>query len=95
MAALDKKKIGSILGAMSLLPVIISIIIFYTQRGPNADIYFFINSFSILTVIGLLFAIFSWVVSKRLILLIGGLLGNGFVLACVFLLLLAMGISES
>ena len=27
MAGLDKKKIGSILGAMSLLPVIISIII--------------------------------------------------------------------
>lgn len=91
---LVNKKIGSIFGFMSLLPVIISIIIFYTERGPNADIYFFINTGGILGIIGILFAVFSWLMSKRLLLPIIGLLGNGFVLVCVFLLLLAMGISE-
>ncbi|NEU31965.1 hypothetical protein GN156_14430 [bacterium LRH843] len=92
---LDKKKTGSIFGILSLLPVIISMMIFYTQRGPNADIYFFINSFCILSVIGILFAIISWVMSKRFILFILSILGNGFVLVCAFFLLLAMGISES
>ena len=91
---MDKRKAGNILGVISILPVIISIIIFYTQRGPNVDIYFSINIFSILSVIGILFAIFSWWLSKRLLPLIIGLIGNGFVLAVAFLLLLAMGISE-
>lgn len=79
---------------MSLLPVIISFIIFYTKRGPNADIYFFINAGGILAIVGVSFAVFSWLMSKRLFLPIIGLLANGFVLVCVFLLLLAMGISE-
>lgn len=79
---------------MSLLPVIISIIIFFTERGPSADIYFLINTGGTLGIIGVLFAVFSWLMSKRLFLPIIGLLGNGFVLVCVFLLLLAMGISE-
>jgi hypothetical protein len=91
---LDKRKVGSTLGVTSILLVIISIIIFYTQRGPNADIYLFIIVFSILSIIGILFAIFSWLMSKHFIFLITGLLGNGAVLVFAFLLLLAMGISE-
>ena len=91
---MDKRKVGSILGITSILPAIISIIIFFTTRGPNADIYLGITIYGTLSVIGILLAIFSWLISKRIILLIIGLVGNGFVLACTFLLLLAMGISE-
>lgn len=92
---LDKKKVGSILGVTSLLPVIISIIIFYIERGPNADIYFIITIYGILSIIGILFAVFSWLMTKRFFLLIIGLIGNGIVLVFAFLLLLAMGISEA
>ncbi|WP_391122844.1 hypothetical protein [Psychrobacillus sp. L3] len=91
---MDKRKVGNILGVTSILPVIICIVIFYVERGPNADIYFIINTFCILSIIGILFAIFSWLLTKRLILFIIGLIGNVFVLAAAFLLLLAMGISE-
>lgn len=92
---MDKRKVGNILGVTSILPVIISIVIFYVERGPNADIYFIINIFGILSILGILFAISSWVMSKRLFLFIFGLIGNVFVLAVAFLLLLAMGISET
>ncbi|GAJ40473.1 hypothetical protein [Saccharococcus caldoxylosilyticus] len=91
---LDKKKVGNILGVASLLPVIISIIIFYTERGPNADIYFVITIYGILSIIGILFAAFSCLMTKRFFLLIISLIGNGAVLAVAFLLLLAMGLSE-
>jgi hypothetical protein len=94
--AMDKKKLGSILGVTSLLPVIINIIIFYIKRGPNDDgIYFEITIYSILSVIGILFAVFSWSMTKRIFLLIISLLGNGIVLVFAFLLLLAMGIGEA
>ncbi|WP_244403542.1 hypothetical protein [Parageobacillus sp. KH3-4] len=91
---LDKKKVGNILGVTSLLPVIISIIIFYVERGPNADVYFVITIYGILSIIGILFAVFSWLMTKRFFLPIISLIGNGAVLAIAFLLLLAMGISE-
>ncbi|QDQ02829.1 hypothetical protein FOH38_21590 [Lysinibacillus fusiformis] len=92
---LDKKIVGDISGVISILSVIISIIIFYVERGPNAAIYFIINIYDVLSILGILFAIFSWLMSKRLLLLIFGLLGNVLVLAAAFLLLLAMGISET
>lgn len=91
---LDKKKVGNILGVTSLLPVIISIIIFYVERDPNADVYFAITIYGILSIIGILFAVFSWLMTKRFFLPIISLIGNGAVLAITFLLLLAMGISE-
>jgi len=91
---LEKRKAGNILGVTSILTVIISIIFFFIIRGPNADIYFGITIFSILSLFGILFSIFSYLMSGRLILLIIGLIGNGVVLAFAFLLLLAMGISE-
>lgn len=91
---LDKKKVGNILGVTSLFPVIISIIIFYVERGPDADVYFVITIYGILSIIGILFAVFSWLMTKRFFLPIISLIGNGAVLAIAFLLLLAMGISE-
>ncbi|WP_425464039.1 hypothetical protein [Oceanobacillus piezotolerans] len=91
---MDKKKVGNMIGVIPMLTVIINIIFFYIERGPNADIYFIIIVFTILSVLGVLFAILSWKMSKRLIFLIVGLIGNGFVLVVAYLLLLAMGISE-
>ncbi|WP_254788772.1 hypothetical protein [Virgibacillus salinus] len=91
---MHKRKVVDILGVTSILTVITSIIFFYIQRGPNADIYFGITILSILSIVGILSAIFSWLMSKRHILLIIALLGNGFVLVFTFFLLLAMGISE-
>jgi hypothetical protein len=94
--AMDKKKLGSILGVTSLLPVIINIIIFCIKRGPNDDgIYFEITIYSMLSIVGILFAVFSWSMTKRFFLLIISLIGNGIVLAFAFLLLLAMGIGEA
>ena len=86
---------GTILGVISVLPLLLSIVIFYVERGPNADVYLLINIYGILSIVGFTFAIMSWLMSKRLILLISGLLGNAIVLAATFLLLLAMGISEA
>ena len=96
---LNKSKLGTILGMLSILPVIISIIYFYMERGPNADIYLVITIYSILSIIGLILAALSIWMTKRHIskLLIGlvGLIANLAVLAFAFLLLLAMGIGEA
>ncbi|GAE37208.1 hypothetical protein [Halalkalibacter akibai] len=92
---MNNRKAGSILGVTSIVSMILSIVIFYMQRGPNADIQLGILVFSILSIIGIFLAVISWLMSKRLVFLVIGLLGNGAVLAYAFLLLLAVGISES
>ncbi|MBD8031966.1 hypothetical protein H9632_02715 [Solibacillus sp. Sa1YVA6] len=96
---LNKSKVTTILGILSILPVIVSIIFFYTERGPNADIYLLITIYSILSIIGIILAVISSWMSKGRIskLLIGliGLIANLAVLFFAFLLLLAMGISEA
>lgn len=96
---LNKSKVGTILGVLSILPVIVSIIFFYIARGPNADIYFAITIFSFLSIIGTILAVISLWMSKGRIrkLLIGfiGLFANLAVLVFAFLLLLAMGIGEA
>ena len=96
---MDKSKAGIVLGILSILPVIVSIIFFYTQRGQNADIYLGITIFSVLSIIGIILAAISLWMSKRRIskLLIGlvGLIANLAVLVIAFLLLLAMGIGEA
>jgi len=89
-----KRNAGFLLGVLSILTAIISVIFFYVTRGPNTDIYFGIMIFSILSVLGILLAILSWLASKRFILPIIGLIANGLVLGSAFLLLVAMGISE-
>ncbi|MFJ8461441.1 hypothetical protein ACIQ57_20280 [Lysinibacillus xylanilyticus] len=91
---MNKRKVGNILGFISILLVIVCIVVFYIQRGPNTDIYFLINTYGILSILGILFAIFSWLMSKKLIFTIIGLIGNGIFLAFAYLLLLAMGIGE-
>jgi len=91
---LSKRNVGFLLGGLSILTAIMSAIFFYVRRGPNTDIYFVVLIYSILSVIGILLAILSWLASKRLILPIIGLLANGLVLGAAFLLLLAMGMSE-
>lgn len=95
---MDKSKLGTTLGILSILSVIVSTIFFYTERGPNADIYFGITVFSVLSVIGIILGIVSLWMAKghRSKLLIGsvGVMANVAVLVVAFLLLLAMGISE-
>lgn len=88
------KNAGILLGFLSMVPVITSYIVFYVMRGPNADIYKMILIYSILSLLGILLAVFSWILSNRILLPIIGLLGNVMVLLTAFFLLLAMGISE-
>jgi len=95
---LNKGKVGVTLGVFSQLPVIVSIIYFFSVRGPEADIYRIITVLTVLSFIGLITAGFSsWISKGRMSKLLIGLIGiiaNLAVLAVAFLLLLAMGISE-
>ncbi|HWK23100.1 MAG TPA: hypothetical protein VNS08_08725 [Ureibacillus sp.] len=91
---LKKGKIGIIFGITSILAAVISFIVFYTTRGPNTDVYPKIIIFSILSILGILLAVFSWVMSKYKSLGIIGLIANVFILVSTYLLLLAMGIGE-
>ena len=77
-------------GVISLLMFISSMIAFYVMRGPNADMYVGIKIFSVLSIVGILFALMS---RNKLWILIGGIL-NVCILVISFLLLLAMGIGE-
>ena len=77
-------------GVMSLLLFISSIIAFYVLKGPDADVYVGIKIFSVLSIIGIVFALMS---RNKLWILIGGIL-NFCILVLSFFLLLAMGIGE-
>lgn len=81
----------NILGVLSVLTVAISIIFFFIIRGPNANLTLGISVFTVLSVLGIIFAILS----KQLWFIITGILLNGAVLVFVYFLLLAVGISES
>lgn len=85
---LDKKR--SILGVLSILTVIISVIFFFIIRGPNANLTLIISVFTGLSVLGIIFAI----ASKKLWFVITGIALNGAVLVIAYFLLLAVGISE-
>ena len=95
---MNKGKVGLILGVVSLLPVIVSIIYFFSVRGPETDIYRTIIVLTVLSFFGLITAgLSSWISKLRMSKLLIGLMGiiaNLAVLAFAFLLLLAMGISE-
>ena len=84
---LNRKKI---LGVLSLLTVIISIIFFLIIRGPNANLTVAISVFTVLSLLGIIFAI----TSKKLWSIITGIILNGTVLIFAYFLLLAVGISE-
>ena len=77
-------------GVTSLLMFISSIIAFYILRGPDADVYMGLKIFSVLSIIGIVFAFMS---RNKLWIFIGGIL-NFCILVMSFFLLLAMGIGE-
>lgn len=79
-----------VLGTLSILTVLISIIFFLIIRGPNANLTLGISVFTIFSVLGIIFAI----ASKKLWFIITGIILNGAVLVFAYFLLLAMGISE-
>ncbi|MFJ8520648.1 hypothetical protein [Lysinibacillus xylanilyticus] len=89
-----KRRVGDILSVTSLLPAIISVIFFYKKRGPDFDIYFGIILFSILSIIGIIFAVVSLILSKKRIFGWIGLITNVLILVYAFFLQLAMGIGE-
>ena len=90
----QKRKIGIILGIASILAAITSVIVFYVTRGPNVNVYNQIKIFSILSILGIIFAVCSLGMSKIKSIGIIAVIANVFVLGCTFLLLLAMGIGE-
>ncbi|MGG4169165.1 hypothetical protein ABEW00_17115 [Rossellomorea vietnamensis] len=75
---------------MSIVTILISIIFFLIIRGPNANLNLGISVFTILSVLGIIFAI----ASKKLWFIITGIIVNGAVLVFAYFLLLAMGMSE-
>lgn len=91
---MTKRKAGDILSVTSLLPGIISIIYFFITRGLDFDIYFGITVFSILSIIGIIFAVISLFISKRRIFGWIGLMVNVLILIFAYFLQLAMGIGE-
>jgi len=92
---MNKNKIGNILGIISLLPAIVSFIVFFIFRGPDVDVYFMIIIFSFLSIIGIFMAVISLILAKRRLAGFIGLFSNFMVLACTFLLFLAMSIGEA
>lgn len=79
-----------ILGFLSILTVIISIVFFFIIRGPNANLTLIISVLTVLSVLGIIFAL----ISKKLWFVITGIVLNGAVLVVASFLLLAVGISE-
>ena len=84
------KRTKNILGILSILTVIVSIIFFFLIRGPNADLTLGISVFTVLSILGIIFAILS----KKRWFIITGVILNGAVLVFAYFLLLAVGISE-
>jgi len=84
------EKTKNILGLLSILTVIISVVFFFIMRGPNANLTLGISVFTVLSVLGIIFAI----ISKKVWFVIIGIVLNGTVLIIAYLLLLAVGISE-
>lgn len=80
----------NILGALSLITVLMSIIFFFIIRGPNANLALGISVFTALSVLGIIFAL----ISKRFWFMITGMILNGAVLVFAYFLLLAMRIGE-
>ncbi|MBC2682801.1 hypothetical protein HAU06_01070 [Bacillus toyonensis] len=73
----------------SFLTVIASIFSFFILRGPNANLTLIIVTLSILSLLGIIFAI----ASKNWLFGIVGTALNGVILLVVYFLLLAKGIS--
>src|SRR5699024_12281284 len=80
------KRTKSILGFLSILTVKIRVIFFFIIRGPNANLTLGIIVFTVLSVLGLIFAI----VSRKLWFVITGIVLNGPGLVFRYFLLLAI-----
>ncbi|MFK3939198.1 hypothetical protein ACI2JA_16985 [Alkalihalobacillus sp. NPDC078783] len=91
---MNKHGVGRLSGIVSLMCIVLYVISFFVLRGPDANVNMMIIIGVALSLIGMLLAIVSAILSKRFVYLIVGLLGNGAVLAYSSLLFLAMGISE-
>ncbi|WP_254901196.1 hypothetical protein [Tuberibacillus sp. Marseille-P3662] len=89
-ATLNKKRAKDLLGVLSLLTAVINVIFCFVTRGPNANLTLVISVFTVLSVVGIIFAI----ISKKLWFIIIGIILNGAVLGFAYFLLLAVGISE-
>lgn len=76
------------LGAFSFLTFIASVCSFFILRGPNANLMLIIAILSILSLLGIIFAI----ASKNWLFRIVGTALNGVILVVVYFLLLAKGI---
>ncbi|GAA0610221.1 hypothetical protein GCM10009001_29400 [Virgibacillus siamensis] len=76
-----------ILGTLSILTVLISVIFFFIIRGPNANLTLGVIVFTVLSVLGIIFAI----ASKKFWFILIGIILNGAVLIGAYFLLLAMG----
>ncbi len=75
-------------GMLSILMAVISVMIFFILRGPIASLSVVIIIFTVLSIVGIVFA----VMSKKWIAAIAGILLNGGVLVFAYFLLLALGI---
>lgn len=80
----------NLLGMLSLLTVVTSIVFFFIIRGPNANLTLGISVFTVLAVCGIMFAI----TSKKWGFIIVGILLNAGVLVFAYFLLIAVGMSE-
>lgn len=76
-------------GVLSISMAVISVIVFFIVRGPNADLTLAIVLLGSLSLLGLIFAI----ISKRWLSGTIGVLANGVVLIFVLFLVLARGIA--
>ncbi|MGJ9459889.1 hypothetical protein [Oceanobacillus sp. CF4.6] len=85
---MNKKKAKNILGVLSILTVVISIIFFFITRGPNSSLTLAISVFTVLSVLGIIFAI----TSKKLWFIVIGIILNSAVLVFAYFLLIALAI---
>lgn len=90
VVTLSTQKGKKIVGALSIVTVVISVIFFFIIRGPNANLTLGISVFTVLSVLGIIFAILS----RKIWFAVTGILLNGAVLVFAYFLLIAVGISE-
>lgn len=78
------------LGVLSIVTALISGLFFFIIRGPHVNLALVITVLTVLSLLGIFFAI----ISKNCWFMIIGIILNGAVLVVAYFLLLAMGISE-
>ncbi|HLQ97527.1 MAG TPA: hypothetical protein VK135_02435 [Candidatus Dormibacteraeota bacterium] len=74
-----------------MLTALFNIIFFFLLRGPRASLLLGMTSFTVLSILGIIFAVNS----KKKGFIVLGIILNGLVLVFACFLLLAIGISDS